>query len=70
MRDRYIRLNAVQELTGLSRTKIYRKIETGTFPRQILFSKRCARWSEVEVMNWLRDQISFTADRFPPANPR
>lgn len=68
MRDRYIRLNAVLELTGLSRTTIYKKIAIGTFPRQIIFSKRCARWSEAEVLSWLRDSASFTADGPPPAS--
>ena len=55
MRDRYIRMSAVLEITGLSRTTIYSKIAAGMFPRPIRLSKRCARWSETEVLDWVRN---------------
>jgi len=33
--DRILRLNAVLDRTGLSRATLYRKIQNGTFPRQV-----------------------------------
>ena len=39
--DRFLRLNTVLERTGLSRATLYRKIQAGTFPKQIRIAERC-----------------------------
>lgn len=52
--DRFLRLNAVLEITGLTRSTLYRKIDDGTFPRQIRISTRCTAWRESAVQEWLR----------------
>ena len=57
--DRILRLNAVLDRTGLSRSTLYRKIADGTFPRQIRISRRCAGWREHEVEQWARNPISY-----------
>ncbi|WP_066826528.1 helix-turn-helix transcriptional regulator [Sphingomonas mali] len=43
--DRILRLNAVLDRTGLSRSTLYRKVQTGTFPKQArnCFSSRKTR---------------------------
>lgn len=51
--DRILRLPAVLERTGLSRSTLYRKIQEGTFPRQIPISTRCAGWRESAINRWL-----------------
>ena len=33
--DRILRINTVLERTGLSRSTLYRKVQTGTFPEQV-----------------------------------
>ena len=42
--DRILRLKAVLDRTGLSRSTLYRKMQNGTFPRNVQISKRCAGW--------------------------
>ena len=56
--SRILRLRAVLERTGLSRSTLYRKIERGTFPRQVRISERCIGWRESELERWLRNPIS------------
>jgi prophage regulatory protein len=60
--DRFLRLEAVLDRTGLTRATLYRKIQSGTFPRQIKISERCCAWRESEVSTWPRNPIYFTID--------
>lgn len=59
--DRILRLNAVLDRTGLSRSTLYRKIGEGTFPRQIKLSKRCAGWREAAVEQWIVSPTHYSA---------
>lgn len=51
--QRILRLPSVLARTGLSRSGLYRKIQCGTFPRQLKISERCAGWRESEVETWI-----------------
>ncbi len=55
--ERILRLERVLERTGLSRSTLYRKVNSGTFPRQLKISVRCAGWRETEIEEWLRRPI-------------
>jgi prophage regulatory protein len=57
--SRILRLRSVLERTGLSRSTLYRKIDQGTFPRQIQISTRCTGWRESAVEAWLRNPTIF-----------
>lgn len=59
--DRFLRINAVLERTGLSRSTLYRKIDSGRFPRQVKLSERCAGWRESAVEEWMRNPIFYEA---------
>jgi prophage regulatory protein len=61
--DRFLRLNSVLDRTGLSRATLYRKIEAGTFPRQIRIGERCCGWRESEVAVWQKNPACFRANR-------
>lgn len=50
---RILRLKSVLERTGLSRSTLYRKIQLGTFPKQLRISTRCAGWRESDIDAWL-----------------
>ena len=50
--DRILRLNAVLDCTDLTRATFYRKIQQGTFPRQVRIAMPCARWCESAVSDW------------------
>jgi prophage regulatory protein len=49
---RFLRLEAVKERTGLSRSGIYLRISRGEFPAQRLRGPRTAVWLEAEVDAW------------------
>jgi prophage regulatory protein len=57
--DRILRLATVLQLTGLTRSTLYRKVATGSFPRQLRISDRCAGWRESEVDAWLRSPRDY-----------
>jgi len=58
--DRILRLNAVLDRTGLSRATLYRKIQDGTFPRQVRIAARCTGWRESAVNEWLLNPTFYT----------
>lgn len=57
--DRILRLNTVLDRTGLSRSTLYRKIQAGTFPKQVRIATRCAGWRESAVNEWMRNPIFY-----------
>lgn len=52
-----LRLSAVKNRTGLSRSSIYLRMHQGTFPRQISLGGRAIGWIEDEIEAWLSTQI-------------
>ena len=60
--DRILRLKAVLDRTGLSRSTLYRKVQDGTFPKQIAISTRCAGWRESQVNDWLKNPIFYRVE--------
>lgn len=54
-----LRLNKVLDRTGLSRSTLYRKMERGTFPKQVRISERCVGWRETDVEGWLRNPMYY-----------
>jgi prophage regulatory protein len=64
---RILRLQTVLARTGLSRSTLYRKIDQGTFPRQIKISERCAGWRSSAIDAWLKNPMFYSVDDTPPA---
>ena len=60
--DRILRIKAVLDRTGLSRSTLYRKIQNGTFPKQVHISTRCAGWRESAVNAWMCNPMFFSVD--------
>lgn len=60
--DRILRIQAVLERTGLSRSTLCRKIQDGTFPRQVRLSIRCAGWRESAVREWMRNPMFYSIE--------
>ena len=60
--DRILRLNTVLDRTGLSRATLYRKVQAGTFPRQIRIATRCTGWRESAVNDWMRNPMFWSID--------
>jgi prophage regulatory protein len=60
-RDRILRLKAVLDRTGLTRSTLYRKMQNGTFPKNVQISTRCAGWRESAIEAWLRNPMFYEA---------
>jgi prophage regulatory protein len=60
--DHILRIQTVLKRTGLSRSTMYRKMDNGTFPRNIRISTRCVGWRESAVNAWLRNPMFYSAD--------
>lgn len=58
---RILRLPAVIDRTGLSRSTIYRKMDEGTFPRNIRIAGRCSGWREAAIDEWVRAPMLYRA---------
>lgn len=52
-----LRLPTVKARTGLSRSTIYLRISEGRFPKPVSLGGRAVGWLEVEVDDWLNQQI-------------
>ena len=52
-RDRILRQTKVLEITGLSRTTIWRKVRANQFPKPIEISDNALGWWESEIMEHL-----------------
>jgi prophage regulatory protein len=60
--DRILRLNAVLDRTGLSRSTLYRKVQTGTFPKQVRIATRCTGWRESAINDWMRNPMFYCVE--------
>lgn len=64
--DRILRIKTVLQRTGLSRSTMYRKMQSGTFPPAIKISTRCVGWRECDVAAWLHNPTLYaTGDPVP-----
>jgi prophage regulatory protein len=57
--DRILRLKTVLERTGLSRSTMYRKMQNGTFPKNVQLSIRCTGWRESAIREWLSNPMFY-----------
>lgn len=55
---RLLRIAKVREKTGLSTSTIYRKIQHGTFPRQVNVGGRTATWLEADIDAWINGHLA------------
>jgi prophage regulatory protein len=55
---RFIRRQAVEELTGLAKSTIYQMMREGRFPRAVKLGGRAVAWPECEIHNWLEEKIA------------
>lgn len=60
--DRILRIGTVLQVTGLSRSTLYRKVQRGEFPKQIKLSERCAGWRQSSVNAWMRNPMFYSVN--------
>jgi len=66
--DRFVRLPEVLQLTGLSRSALYRLRHAG-FPQSVRLSKHSVAWVFSEVEKWCAARVAERADRRSPHDP-
>jgi prophage regulatory protein len=60
--DRILRIRTVLARTGLSRSTLYRKINEGSFPKQVPISVHGAGWRESAINRWMADPATFRSE--------
>jgi prophage regulatory protein len=66
--EKIIKLPQVEQITGLSRASIYKRIKSGVFPKQIKLGLRASGWVESEVYGYVNSLIQ--ANRTPSGNDK
>lgn len=59
MADRFLRLPAVLERTGLSKPTVYRRVANDTFPPAIALGPKMVAWRESEIEAWMQDPTGW-----------
>ena len=52
-----IKIADVKDMTTLGKTKIYRLISEGNFPRPVSLGPTTVAWSEAEIEDWIQNKI-------------
>ena len=53
--DRFMRVEEVLYVTGMSCSTLYRKIGRGTFPRQVNLGVNMVAWRESQIADWMQN---------------
>ena len=53
-----LRLPAVKAATGLSRSTIYKRIASGTFPKPVPLGDHAVGWAASEIAAWIQRCIA------------
>ncbi|SFI39788.1 AlpA family transcriptional regulator [Nitrosomonas sp. Nm34] len=56
--SKFIRLDQVKTITGLSRSSIYQFIKDGKFPSQVKLGARSVAWVASEIEEWMSSCIA------------
>lgn len=59
--DNILRINAVLDCTGLSRSTLYRKLADASFPPPERLNPRCIGWRESRVQHWIMNPHGYRA---------
>lgn len=55
---RFIKLPAVLNVSGMSRTQVYKLMGEGRFPRSVRLSARSVAWVESQVQDWMAQRVA------------
>lgn len=61
MLEKHLRRTEVEEITGLSRTSIYRMMDAGEFPRPVRITRKAVRWPSSVIEKWLAGRAKVVA---------
>ena len=66
MHDRLLRRRHVEEITGMSRSSIYRLMQDGEFPRPVKVGPAAVRWRASDITAWVESRPVATGELEPP----
>ncbi|MEZ9732285.1 helix-turn-helix transcriptional regulator [Vibrio cyclitrophicus] len=66
---RLIRLKEVIEMTGLSRSYVYKLMDADQFPKSVSLGYRCVAWVESEVQDWVIERVADRDERLGVRSP-
>jgi prophage regulatory protein len=58
MKKSILRLPAIKERSGLSRSSIYQLIKAGQFPAPVALGKRAVGWDSTEIDAWIEERLA------------
>lgn len=64
-KNRIIRIGEVEQLTGRSRTSIWRDEKAGTFPRRVRIGIKAVGWHLSSVLEWVQTREAVYAPHVP-----
>ena len=56
MQDRLLRRRQVEEITGMSRSTIYKMMQNGDFPRPVKIGPAAVRWRSSDITAWVESR--------------
>ena len=56
MQDRLLRRRQVEEITGMSRSSIYKMMQNGEFPRPVKIGPTAVRWRASDIRAWVESR--------------
>ena len=66
MKNRLLRREEVENLTSLSRSIIYRMMNTCQFPQPVRVGSRAVRWRLSEIIEWMDSRPSLSPESWSP----
>ncbi len=57
MQEAIKRLSDICEITGLSKTSIYRMMDAGNFPKSVKLGARSVGWLQSELDAWISNRV-------------
>ena len=65
-----LRINEVTNLTGLSKSSIYKQVRQNQFPQSIKLTDRATGWDSREVEKWITNKINQNKDLVDRSYPK
>ena len=65
MCDKLLRRREVEGITSMSRSSIYRLMQSGEFPRPVRVGPSAVRWRERDITAWVESRPVATGDTGP-----
>lgn len=56
--EKLLRLDAVEERTGLKKSSVYAGMKARTFPAAVRLSARAVAWRESDIDRWISDRLT------------